>query len=152
VGKRHRRIRAQSATGQVAGAATEKPGLKHPSSNNRPAQHAFPHEPLSRSPDPNGQAPHSSPGRHFHAPTSAPGSARCCLMLSAGCASGCVATGIQVVGGAVSLGRAMGPAGRRCVRICAAMRNATAPSAGLAGPARMMWTSTWRPRARLRPE
>ena len=28
VGKRHRRIRARSATGQVAGAATEKPGLK----------------------------------------------------------------------------------------------------------------------------
>ena len=27
VGKRHRRIRARSATGQVAGAATEKPGL-----------------------------------------------------------------------------------------------------------------------------
>jgi hypothetical protein len=68
VGKRHRRIRAQSATGQVAGAATEKPGLKRPSSNNRPAQHAFSQEPLSRSPDPNGRAPHSSPGRHFHAP------------------------------------------------------------------------------------
>ena len=34
VGKRHRRIRARSATGQVAGAANEKPGLKqHPSSN-----------------------------------------------------------------------------------------------------------------------
>ena len=32
VGKRHRRIRARSATGQVAGAATEKPGLKRPSS------------------------------------------------------------------------------------------------------------------------
>jgi hypothetical protein len=28
VGKRHRRIRARSATGQVAGAATEQPGLK----------------------------------------------------------------------------------------------------------------------------
>jgi hypothetical protein len=42
MGKRHRRIRARSATGQVAGAATEKPGLKqHPSSKNRPAQHAF---------------------------------------------------------------------------------------------------------------
>jgi hypothetical protein len=42
VGKRHRRIRAASATGQVAGAATEKPGLKQrPSSKNRPAQHAF---------------------------------------------------------------------------------------------------------------
>jgi hypothetical protein len=30
VGKRHRRIRARSATGQVAGAATEKPGLNTP--------------------------------------------------------------------------------------------------------------------------
>jgi hypothetical protein len=28
VGKRHRRIRARGATGQVAGAATEKPGSK----------------------------------------------------------------------------------------------------------------------------
>jgi hypothetical protein len=28
VGKRHRRIRARSATGQVAGAANEKPGLE----------------------------------------------------------------------------------------------------------------------------
>ena len=28
VGKRHRRIRARGATGQVAGAATEKPGLE----------------------------------------------------------------------------------------------------------------------------
>ena len=31
VGKRHRRIRARSATGQVAGAANEKPGLERPS-------------------------------------------------------------------------------------------------------------------------
>ena len=53
MGKRHRRIRARSATGQVAGAATEKPGLKRPSSKNRPAQHAFSQKPLSRSPDPN---------------------------------------------------------------------------------------------------
>jgi hypothetical protein len=53
VGKRHRRIRPRSATGQVAGAATEKPGLKSPSSKNRPAQHAFSQKPLSRSPDPN---------------------------------------------------------------------------------------------------
>ena len=30
MGKRHRRIRARSATGQVAGAATEKPGLNSP--------------------------------------------------------------------------------------------------------------------------
>ena len=30
MGKRHRRIRARSATGQVAGAATEKPGLNTP--------------------------------------------------------------------------------------------------------------------------
>jgi hypothetical protein len=28
MGKRHRRIRARGATGQVAGAATEKPGLR----------------------------------------------------------------------------------------------------------------------------
>ena len=58
VGKRHRRIRARSATGQVAGAATEKPGLKqHPSPKNRPAQHAFSRKPLSRSPDPNPAGP-----------------------------------------------------------------------------------------------
>jgi hypothetical protein len=40
VGKRHRRIRAHSATGQVAGAATEKPGLKAHRPK-RPAQPAF---------------------------------------------------------------------------------------------------------------
>jgi hypothetical protein len=39
-------LRAQSATGQVAGAATEKPGLNRPSSKNRPAQHAFSQKPL----------------------------------------------------------------------------------------------------------
>jgi hypothetical protein len=44
VGKRHRRICARSATGQVAGAATEKPGLKRPSSK-RPAQPAFSRRP-----------------------------------------------------------------------------------------------------------
>ena len=60
VGKRHRRIRAQSATGQVAGAATENPGLKRPSSKNRPAQHAFSQEPPSRSPDPNPPSPRTA--------------------------------------------------------------------------------------------
>ena len=40
VGKRHRRIRARSATGQVAGAATEKPGLEAHRPK-RPAQPAF---------------------------------------------------------------------------------------------------------------
>ncbi len=45
VGKRHRRIRARSATGQVAGAATEKPGLEAHRPN-RPAQPAFSQRPL----------------------------------------------------------------------------------------------------------
>jgi len=69
VGKRHRRIRARSATGQVAGAATEKPGLKRPSSKNRPAQHAFSQKPLSRSPDPN---PAPEPEQQPQAPFSCP--------------------------------------------------------------------------------
>jgi len=43
--------------------------------------------------------------------------------------------GLRVVGGAVSIGRAMRPAGRRCVRSWAGARKATAPSAVLAGPA-----------------
>jgi hypothetical protein len=41
VGKRHRRIRARSATGQVAEAATEKPGLQLAHRPKRPAQPAF---------------------------------------------------------------------------------------------------------------
>ena len=41
MGKRHRRIRARSATGQVAGAATEKPGLQRAHRPKRPAQPAF---------------------------------------------------------------------------------------------------------------
>jgi hypothetical protein len=69
MGKRHRRIRARSATGQVAGAATEKPGLDRPSSNTRPAQHASPRKPLSRSPDPNpGPSQNNSPRAPFSCP------------------------------------------------------------------------------------
>src|SRR5918994_712894 len=75
VGKRHRRIRAQSATGQVAQAATEKPGLKRPSSNNRPAQHAFSQKPLSRSRDPNRpDLEQQASERHFQAPNLSSGS------------------------------------------------------------------------------
>jgi hypothetical protein len=51
VGKRHRRIRARSATGQVAGAATEKAGLEAHRPR-RPAQPAFSRRPLSQSTDP----------------------------------------------------------------------------------------------------
>ena len=51
VGKRHRRIRARSATGQVAGAATEKPGLEAHRPK-RPAQPAFSRRPLSQSAEP----------------------------------------------------------------------------------------------------
>ena len=69
VGKRHRRIRARSATGQVAGAATEKPGLEAHRPK-RPAQPAFsqkaprPSRPnLSRPPDTTRPS-----GAQFHAP------------------------------------------------------------------------------------
>jgi hypothetical protein len=51
VGKRHRRIRARSATRQVAGAATEKPGLEAHRAK-RPAQPAFSRRPLSQSTEP----------------------------------------------------------------------------------------------------
>jgi hypothetical protein len=51
VGKRHRRIRARSATGQVAGAATEKAGLEAHRPR-RPAQPAFSRRPLSQSTEP----------------------------------------------------------------------------------------------------
>jgi hypothetical protein len=69
VGKRHRRIRARGATGQVAGAATEKPGLKRPSSKNRPAQHAFSQKaPCPGPPTLTGRARTADSKRHFHAP------------------------------------------------------------------------------------
>ena len=51
VGKQHRRIRARSATGQVAGAATEKPGLK-PTVQNRLPNPRPPKRPTSQSPEP----------------------------------------------------------------------------------------------------
>jgi hypothetical protein len=52
MGKRHRRIRAPSATGQVAGAATEKPGLQraHRPRTGLPSLRS-PRKPLSRSAD-----------------------------------------------------------------------------------------------------
>src|SRR5213075_2289406 len=41
-----------------------------PSSKNRPAQHAFPRKPLSRSSDPNRAGPETTAlEHHFHAPT-----------------------------------------------------------------------------------
>ena len=71
MGKRHRRIRARSATGQVAGAATEKPGLKHA---HRPRtglpNMRSPRKPLSRSPEPNPVRTRTTAlERQFHAPT-----------------------------------------------------------------------------------
>jgi hypothetical protein len=75
VGKRHRRIRARSATGHVAGAATEKPGLEAHRPK-RPAQPAFSRTPLSQSPEPKpdagchtgARAPVSCPERRHSAP------------------------------------------------------------------------------------
>ena len=72
-GKRHRRIRAHSATGQVAGAATEKPGLKPA---HRP-QTACPACVLPESPSSQSTEPKPAPGHdrrltaQFHAPKAA---------------------------------------------------------------------------------
>jgi hypothetical protein len=68
MGKRHRRIRARSATGQVAGAATEKPGLNTPI-----AQTGLPVCVLPKSPCPGPTSltrpnPEQQPSHHFHAP------------------------------------------------------------------------------------
>jgi hypothetical protein len=60
VGKRHRRIRARSATGPVAGAATEKPGSK-PIAQKRPAQHAFSQGPCPGRPSLNPARPDQQP-------------------------------------------------------------------------------------------
>jgi hypothetical protein len=71
MGKRHRRIRARSATGQVAGAATEKPGLEAHRPK-RPAQPAF----SQKAPRPSRPNPSPPPDttkafkEQFHAPTS----------------------------------------------------------------------------------
>ena len=58
MGQRHRRIRARSATGSVAGAATEKLGLKDPSTKNGLPTLRSPDGPKSSprtvSPDPDG--------------------------------------------------------------------------------------------------
>ena len=70
MGKRHRRIRARSATGQVAGAATEKPGLNTPIAQTGLPNMRSPTEPLSRSTEPTPDQPDQQPLRHFHAPTS----------------------------------------------------------------------------------
>ena len=70
VGKRHRRIRARSATRQVAGAATEKPGLKAHRAK-RPAQPAFSRRPLSQSPEPKPTPDDTGAfNEQFHAATS----------------------------------------------------------------------------------
>jgi hypothetical protein len=52
VGKRHRRIRARSATGQVAGAATEKPGLNSPIVQTAYPACVLPEGPSSQSAEP----------------------------------------------------------------------------------------------------
>jgi hypothetical protein len=68
VGKRHRRIRARSATGQVAGAATEKPGLEAHRPK-RPAQPAFSRTPLSQSAQATSATGcHEALKHQFHAP------------------------------------------------------------------------------------
>jgi hypothetical protein len=70
VGKRHRRIRARSATGQVAGAATEKPGLQLAHRPKRPAQPAFSQK-APRPSRPNLSPPPDTTGalkEQFHAP------------------------------------------------------------------------------------
>jgi len=78
VGKRHRRIRARSATGQVAGAATEKPGLQLAHRPKRPAQPAFSQK-APRPSRPNLSPPPDTTGafkEQFHAPTSRSRAAR----------------------------------------------------------------------------
>jgi hypothetical protein len=70
VGKRHRRIRARSATGQVAGAATEKRGLQLAHRPKRPAQPAFSQK-APRPSQPNLSPPPDITGafkEQFHAP------------------------------------------------------------------------------------
>ena len=91
VGKRHRRIRARSATGQVAGAATEKPGLEAHRPN-RPAQPAF----SQKAPRPSRAEPTPTAGQHrafraqFHAPNRSshrvPGARAHALLLLRACA------------------------------------------------------------------
>jgi hypothetical protein len=73
VGKRHQRIRARSATGQVAGAATESPGSNaHRPRTGLPNMRS-PRKPPSRSPDPN-QDPdqEQQPSRAIFMPRRAP--------------------------------------------------------------------------------
>jgi hypothetical protein len=72
VGTRHRRIRARSATGHVAAAATEKPALQLAHRPKRPAQPAFSQK-APRPSQPNLSPPPDAPepsGEQFHAPTS----------------------------------------------------------------------------------
>jgi hypothetical protein len=70
VGKRHRRIRARSATGQVAGAATEKPGLNSPIVQTGLPSLRSPKGPSSQSVEPKPTAGHHRAFRaQFHAPT-----------------------------------------------------------------------------------
>ena len=71
MGKRHRRIRARSATGQVAGAATEKPGLNSPSSKTACPTCVLPEGPSSQSAEPKPAAGHHQALKEqFHAPRS----------------------------------------------------------------------------------
>ena len=78
VGKRHRPIRARSATGQVAGAATEKPGLQAHRPK-RPAQPCVPQK-APRPGPPNLSPPPDATGafkEQFHATTSRSAGRRC---------------------------------------------------------------------------
>jgi hypothetical protein len=68
MGKRHRRIRARSATGQVAGAATEKPGLNTPIAQTGLPTMRSPTEPLSRSTEPTPDQPDQQPHTPFSCP------------------------------------------------------------------------------------
>jgi len=69
VGKRHRRIRAHSTTGQVAGAATEKPGSKPIAQKPACPTCVLPESPLSQSAEPRPKPGQQPSERHSHAPT-----------------------------------------------------------------------------------
>ena len=70
MGKRHRRIRARSATGQVAGAATEKPGLNTPIVQTGLPNLRSPKGPSSQSAEPTSTAgQHSAFTAQLHAPS-----------------------------------------------------------------------------------
>jgi hypothetical protein len=69
-GQRHRRIRAHSATGQVARAATEKPALMPIAQNGLPSLRS-PESPRSQSAEATAAAGQQPSPPQFHAPTTA---------------------------------------------------------------------------------